>query len=172
MKIIRLPGVLLIALSLFASSNSLAQASLKVIPQNVIEAFKTKYPKGAVKNWKSETNEYTVKFTMDKQKYISSYDQEGNWIQTVRKINWTWDLPKPVQNAVKHSKYSDWTVDEIKELWDCSGHFFQLFIDNGNLQIDAFHENIFIENWVIEFNTNGDLTEKKRLDNATSKGYK
>jgi len=133
------------------------------IPKVVVDSFSVKYPYVLVKSWEIKDQTYTAKFLVEGRKYWVAYDQKGNWLTTISKINWTWKLPKQVLNGLKHSQYASFKVNGIKDVQTPSKHFYQVLVDDSTAQPDADHAAVFTQNYVLEFDTGGVLFSKKSI---------
>jgi len=135
----------------------------QAVPKAVTAAFNLKYPKGKFKKWSLEKDNYSGIFNMEGQICTVVYDKSGTWVNTSTKIKWTWKLPKEVKDGLKKSKYSSWDVDGIKKIETPKGQYYQLWVDNSNLQIDAFHDSIFTKNILVDFKPDGTIGKEKDI---------
>jgi hypothetical protein len=128
----------------------------QTIPQKVADSFSAKYPQAKVKQWKTEKAVYIVKFTFKNNNRYAYYSLGGNWLKTESKIKWGANLPAPVKQRFKKSPYSSWNIESIKEIETPVRRFYQIYVDNRNIQADAFHNNVFTKDKLLYFTDNGE----------------
>ena len=160
MKESRSIKTLLMALMMFYANHIIAQSIYKNIPPVVITTFTVKYPGADVKNWSTGSNEYTAKAIKDGHKYYATFDQNGQWIMTTKKVNWPWHLPSEVKTAFRKSEYGSWNIYTVKIVEKPSGQFYQITVNDSNHPVDIFHDNLFTQNRVIEFKSNGEFIKE------------
>ncbi|MDB5280987.1 MAG: hypothetical protein JWO06_62 [Bacteroidota bacterium] len=91
--------VLLIATVFCTASFGQAIQSDKV-PQEVLSAFKSKFPAAGDVQWAKEPNaNYEAKFTMANNNQRAEFNEKGVWVETETSIP-TAQVPKTVSNAV------------------------------------------------------------------------
>jgi len=139
----------------------------QAVPKAVTEAFAVKYPKGKFKKWKADHGNYAGTFNMEGETYAVVYDQNGKWVNTSSKIKWTWKLPAAVKNGLKNSKYATWDVNGIKKIESSAGLVYELWVDDSNLQRDAFHDSVFTKNILVDFNPDGKIGKEKDVSGKT-----
>jgi Putative beta-lactamase-inhibitor-like, PepSY-like len=160
MKNLKLFMITLAMLTVVLSIKTTAQTNdTKAIPQVVTASFKTKYPGVEIKRWKTENNKYVAKATIDNHKCFASFDANGNWLNTTSRIAWPWKLPKTVKEAFGRTKYNNWHIYTVMKVEKPSGESYALMIDNGNLQIDATHQSVVPSDKLLEFKSDGILTQ-------------
>jgi putative PepSY-like beta-lactamase-inhibitor len=163
MKNLRLYTITLTLLMVVLSMNTIAQvSSSKAIPQTVITSFNAKYPGAGVKSWKIENGKYVAKAIVDNHKCFVTFDINGNWLNTMSKIKWTWTLPKEVYESYKKTKYRAWHIDYLTKIEMPSGDFYQVIVDDSNQQPDPDHALLFASDKLLEFKPDGTLA--KTLD--------
>ena len=126
------------------------------MPQKVATAFSSKYPDASVHKWTVQKGDYLVKFRYDNRLYRASFDVNGSWEQTERKINLTRNLPAPVRKGFMNSGYQACNIDGIKEIITPSGHFFEVWVDDGNYYDDNHHDN-FMQDYLLRFSADGNM---------------
>ena len=134
-----------------------AQNSNNTIPTAVSTAFIAKYPMATIKTWHTDKTGFVAKATAGNQKFYAAFDQNGNWVNTVSKISWSWNLPSDVRTSLKEGKYAAWRIDGIKKVETPGKNFYQVCVDNGYLQQDADHASAFTDNKVLDFNASGEV---------------
>jgi hypothetical protein len=158
-----------LALMVFFVVNAMGQSDKpKVIPSAVLAAFNARYPHSNVKNWELTKDGYVATAKEGHSRYDATFDPDGNWKMTATKIRWTWKLPADVHNGFKKSKYATWEIDGIKKIETPTGLYYQIHVDDGNLQIDAFHEGIFTQDWLIDFTQEGKLSGEENITTANT----
>jgi hypothetical protein len=95
-------------------------------------AFATKYANAKDVDWRMDDNGYhEAHFKIDGDKYRADYDDDGNWRETERSMDYD-DLPDAVKETIKE-QYDKDDIEEI-ELVDSAtkGTFFDVeFKDDG-----------------------------------------
>jgi hypothetical protein len=160
MKKSRSIKTLFMVLMMFYTNHIIAQSIYKNIPPVVIKTFTGKYQGAVVKNWSTANNWYTVKATEGAHKYYATFDQSGKWIMTTEKVNWPWHLPPVIKTAFNNSQYGAWNIYTVKIVEKPSGQFYQLTVDDRNHPVDMFHDNLFTQNRVIEFKSDGEVIKQ------------
>jgi hypothetical protein len=164
MKKLRCYTALIMLVMIFCTSNIIAQSNNKnEVPATVLAAFAAKYPNAAIKNWNVNNGEYIAKAKAGNRKYFATFDNKGAWIKTVSKFNWPGSLSPLVRKAFNKSKYSAWHIYEINLVDTPSGQFYQVMVDNTNPPIDAFHQDLQISDWLLEFKSNGELISERNI---------
>ena len=153
-----------IVVMIFCTSSISAQNSSKV-PVEISSAFTAKYPKAEVKKWVVTNNQFTAKAKDAGQVFYATFNNNGQWVQTISKISWSWKLPADVNGALKQSKYATWRVDKLKKVETPAGEYYQVLVDNLFLQPDADHA-AFADNYILEFKPNGKLFNTKSISSA------
>jgi hypothetical protein len=70
------------------------------IPEQVMNAFKAKFPAAEKPSWEMEKEAvYEVSFKMDSSEYTAVFDKDGNWMETEVEIE-TATLPPAVMAAI------------------------------------------------------------------------
>ncbi|MGZ3751824.1 MAG: hypothetical protein ACXVJB_02800 [Mucilaginibacter sp.] len=160
MKSLKISMVALIMLMVAFSINTIAQTSSeKTIPQTIINSFNAKYPGVSVKNWKSSGDKYVAKAVISNHKSFVTFGNNGAWINTTTRISWPWKLPKNIKESYGKSKYHSWHLYSVMRIEKPVGESFGLMVDNGNLQIDATHQSVLPNEKLLEFSSDGILTQ-------------
>ena len=160
MKNSRSIKILLMALVMFCARVVIAQSIYKNIPPVVITTFTVKYPGAEVKNWRMSSNEYTAKASEQGHKYYATFDQNGAWVMTTKKLNWPWHLPPVIKTAFEKSRYGSWNIYTVNLLEKPSGEFYRITVNDRNHPVDIFHDDLFIQNRVIEIKSNGEFIKE------------
>lgn len=164
-----LTGAALILLLLSSVLTRAQSSNSKSIPQNIIAAFNTKYPKAAIKKWKAESGKYTIKAMIGKKQCFVQFDTTGTWISTVTKITWPWKLPKAVNSSYNKTKYWTWHISKMMRVEKPSGIYYEVIVDNGNQMTDASHQSVVLTNKLLQFKADGTLSATTDIsDNPVS----
>lgn len=164
MKILKIfKAAILLMIVLFATALYAQPNGSKNVPETVVESLKQKYPTAELKGWKVNDGLYTAKIRLDGKKYFTNFDANGNWVNTVSKVSWTWDLPKPVNEGFKNSEYRSWNIYDIHQVAKPTGVYYQLTVNNANSTEIAYSAGHFATERLIEFNTNGAITSTREL---------
>ena len=112
---------------------SLTTASAQVInvPSKAEKHFNEKYSEAKNVDWSNNVTYYTVKFTINDEKYRARYHINGNWDFTEKESELT-KFPAEVQNSFSKSRFADWKVNgaamvENKE----KQHLYRIGIEKG-----------------------------------------
>src|SRR6478672_10130082 len=103
----------LFAGALLFSNSSFSQ--IRKIPSAATESLKEKYPGADKVQWKDQITHYTAKFSLDSKDYEAHFDNDGNWKESLVKIDES-ELPSEVRDGIAKSKYSDWNIDKVEKL--------------------------------------------------------
>jgi len=154
-KAVTILMMVLFATAIYAQSNN-----SKNVPETIVSALKQKYPAAELKGWKVSDDVYVAKISLDGKKCFAAFDVNGNWINTVSKVSWSWDLPKNVNAAFKNSGYQSWNIHQVAKP---SGLYYQLTVNNANSTEIANSAGHFATERQIEFNADGTLTATREL---------
>jgi len=155
--------VMIIALMITFTIPVLAQKTDNNIPSNVTASFATKYPKAEVKKWDVADDGYTAKAKEGSHKYFATFDKYGNWVKTVTKHNWSWDIDPVVKKAFRKSKYGYWHVYAVAVIDSPTGQICQVMVNDTNHPVDALHQDILSKEHLLVFKMNGELVEEKDI---------
>jgi len=109
-------GVLVLFLSITALLSSTAVFSqIRKIPSSATEAVKQKYPSAENVEWKDAISHFTAKFRMDGKDFESHFNSDGEWKETLVKIDED-EIPEAVKDGIAKSKYSDWTIGKVEKI--------------------------------------------------------
>lgn len=151
-------------MAMFLCSDAvIAQNSNNTIPTAVSTAFTAKYPKATIKTWRTDKTGFVAKASEGNQKFYAAFDQNGNWVNTVSKISWSWNLPAEVRASLKSGKFAAWRIDGIKKIETPLKNFYEVCVDNSYLQPDADHALAFTDNKVLDFNSNGQVVAEEKI---------
>jgi hypothetical protein len=140
-----------------------AQNSSNTIPTGVTTAFTAKYPNATVKRWHADKTGFIAKAWEGSQKFYATFDQNGHWVNTTSKITWSWNLPAEVRASLKSGKFAAWGIDGIKKVETPAKNFYQVCVDNGGLQPDADHAEVFTETRVLDFTPDGEAFAEEKI---------
>ena len=90
------------------------------VPPSAIDHFEKGHPDvkvGDVEWYIDKKNYYNAYYHSDGERYVAEYDQEGNWQETRKEINWE-DAPPSIRSAYNSAreKGNGWRVNEIYEV--------------------------------------------------------
>lgn len=112
------------------------------LPEEVIAAFRAKYPNAPVPKWELDTNgSYEARFEIDDVKYRADFTKEGVWLETENNIDFI-DLPQNVRSAyvLKYSREDFRSAEAVDS--PTKGRFYEIEIFTGTSKIDVmFDEN-------------------------------
>ena len=149
-------SIALIIVMIFCVSNIFAQSTTNV-PNSISAAFTAKYPKAELKKWSETNGSYVAEAKDGHQKFYATFDQNGNWLSTSTKINWSWKLPSDVQASLRSSKYAAWKIDGIKKVDSPSDGIYQVCVDDHFLHRDGAHATAFTNNKVLNIKADGEI---------------
>jgi hypothetical protein len=155
--------VLAVAMGMI-SSYTLAQKG-NDIPQSVINDFSSKYPGITVKNWKTKDNQYVASFKMNGRQCQAFYALNDEWLNTEITMRHLKNLSPVVRNAIRHSKYASYHIDDVKRLWTPHVEMFIVEVDNisGNKML---YDNIgSFDDQLLYFSHNGRLIKSVNNSN-------
>jgi len=157
MKSVQIKTIILIAAMWIISYSSMAQKGTEGVPQAVLTAFSAKYPQAQLKKWKTNHNMYTARFVMDNKKYEALYSGDGSWVNTVRNIRHSANLPDQVRLYLKKSSYASWHIDNMERLRTPSQNLYQVEVDNASGNRILYEDAVSFEDKMLCFNDNGKL---------------
>jgi hypothetical protein len=102
-----------------------------ILPANIDEAFRVKYPKASDLEWRLEGDLYIMEFYRGGTMYTGVFNNNGDWIETAEVIADT-DIPMAVQNYIK-SKYPDSAVSYSEKV-EAAGNksFYRVNLEDPN----------------------------------------
>ncbi|HYJ38628.1 MAG TPA: PepSY-like domain-containing protein [Chitinophagaceae bacterium] len=106
--------VFLLSLTTLLFSN-IAFSQIRKIPSQATESLKQKYPAADKVEWKDAISHFTAKFQLDSKDYEAHFDNDGNWKESLVKIDES-EIPESVKDGIAKSKYSDWTLGKIEKI--------------------------------------------------------
>ncbi len=149
MRIIKyIPGIVL---SLFLTNFVYAQEAMVIqadqIPSHAItdQATSQKLQQDWIKRnskiksqpveWHEIRDGYYGTYTSNNQQYMTVYDMEGNYIETLKKSDWNSKSPNPLQSSFDLSTYR---TQEIRSYWEVvdpnvKGYYIELSDENGKI---------------------------------------
>lgn len=84
--------------------------------------------------WYQTNFGYTGKYEIGSAKYMARYDQQGNYVETLRRTTWNnANVPNTIINAWSQSPFKDQAVTSFWSVTDAgkSGYYFELQDKNG-----------------------------------------
>lgn len=95
-------------------------AQVREIPEAVKETFSSQYPDAENVTYEDNLVSVQVHFKLNGENMIAAYNNKGRWKDTEK--DWSFDqLPEPVKDGFKKSKYADWKVTEVKVIFRPGG---------------------------------------------------
>jgi hypothetical protein len=85
-------------------------------------------------NWYETSYGYTGNYAIGSANYMARYDQQGNYVETLRRTEWNnTNVPNALLNAYGQSPYKDQTVTGYWSVTDAgkSGYYLELRDKNG-----------------------------------------
>ena len=117
---------------LLTSNYSFSQ--IRKIPSAATESLKEKYPGAEKVQWKDQISHFTAKFTLDSKDYEAHFDNDGNWKESLVKIDED-QLPSEVKDGIEKSKYSDWTIDKVEKIESSNDSLqYRLQVKSGDIK--------------------------------------
>jgi len=123
-----------------------AHAQIREIPPVVMETFTSQYPGATQTRFIDQLVRIDVRFLMDSSQYLASYSNKGLWKGTERKMTLD-SLSEDVRDGWQKSKYADWNLAELTEL----------FLPGGTSQIRLRVDGTGIQKRYLFFNLKGQL---------------
>jgi hypothetical protein len=127
-------------------------------PQNIQDAFKSKYPDAAVKKIRHQMGNYIVVFAKDGEKYNAVFSRDGNWMRTITHRKWK-EMPGPVRIALHRSIYSDWQVNECNQVETPNGTLYSFEVDN-EYTLSGDEQPAFAEDCYVYFTPTGSMVNQ------------
>jgi hypothetical protein len=106
------------------------------MPQNIIPAFKAKYPGARVNKVKKDKDNYALSFTDSTRKGKAFYNYKGDWLRTETEIKWK-AIPDKVKIGLHRTKYADWMVYDGQMIISPMDTTYQIEVNNKNT-LDSF----------------------------------
>lgn len=117
------------------------------VPDNVRNAFTTKYPTATNITWSPykaydrinwewtgwpsmDTTYYAVNYTVDNRKHMSWWDKLGKWIGSSSTVEDSTMLPDPVKKTLKNS-YTGYRIKDIDEQTDNNRTVYEIKLEKG-----------------------------------------
>jgi len=108
-------------------------SQIRKIPASATENLKQKYPNADKVEWKDGLSHFTAKFQLDGKDYEAHFDNDGNWKESLTKIDES-DLPAAVRDGHAKSKYSDWSIDKVEKMESADKVQYRLQVKKGDLK--------------------------------------
>jgi len=108
-------------------------SQIRKIPSSATENLKQKYPNADKVEWKDGLSHFTAKFQLDGKDYEAHFDNDGNWKESLTKIDES-DLPAAVRDGHAKSKYSDWSIDKVEKIESADKVQYRLQVKKGDLK--------------------------------------
>ena len=108
-------------------------SQIRKIPSSATENLKQKYPNADKVEWKDGLSHFTAKFQLDGKDYEAHFDNDGNWKESLTKIDES-DLPAAVRDGHAKSKYSDWSIDKVEKIESADKVQYRLQVKKGDFK--------------------------------------
>ena len=127
-------GILIFLFSLTSVLlTNIAFSQIRKIPSNATENLKEKYPGADNVEWKDAISHFTAKFKMEGKDYEAHFDNDGNWKESMAKLN-DGELPEAVKDGYAKSKYSDWTIGKVEKIESTDKVSYRLQVKKGDIK--------------------------------------
>jgi hypothetical protein len=114
-----------------------ASAQLGKIPAAVTAAFNKQYTAAKDVAYSDNLGDYSVTFRVDTVHMLARYNRKGEWKGSEKTISFD-RLPTEVKDGFMKSKFSDWTVLSVLQLYltqsEGGGEQFRIKVGQGNLK--------------------------------------
>ena len=162
MKSFKFIAILLLGLSFFSCSEgnifSNEDESSIEVPKVVLDAFATKYANAKSIEWEKENTIYIAEFKLDNVEFEAEFDMDGFWMQTEKEVD-VKDLPAAVIAKI-NTDYPDFKIEEAEEVETSEITYFELEIENGEMEYEIGIDNsgkiLFVEEEDEDDNQDGD----------------
>ena len=84
-------------------------------PQNVVSAFKAKYPSAKRVEWEVKNTYQVAEFHIDFTEVEAWFDNNGQWVMTESDVKYN-SLPVVIRNSFKSGEYGRWEVEDVDKL--------------------------------------------------------
>ena len=110
------------------------------VPQNVMNAFETKFPNVVGVEWEKKSDYYVADFWKEGMETHVWIDSKAEWKMTELDFGTNLGLlPDAVQNAFRNGQYANWRVDDIDKYERLDRTFYLIEIEtNGQRDRDLF----------------------------------
>ena len=127
----------IIIISIFASACFVPKISKTQLPDDVIRAFRMKFPDAKKVKWEKEDSVYSAEFSMDKTMTEVEFDTNGIWLRT------EWEVPiKFTPCAIKNYIDSAFAGCKFKKLniveFATEGQVYEAELKFGNENRDVY----------------------------------
>jgi hypothetical protein len=130
------------------------------VPLAVLTSFTAKYPQANVKKWEMNNGQYLAVFTMGKQHSSASFSSDGNWLSTKTDVRIS-KLPADIRYTLRNSRYSSYTIDDVKDVQMPSKNMYLLEVDNDSGNKMVYSNVGLVDDELLYFSQHGRLLESK-----------
>ena len=93
-----------------------SQAQITKAPDEVKQAFTQKYPDATEADYSNKLVETDITFKENGANCKARFSNKGEWIATSKQTSFE-SLPEAVHDGFNKSKYADWQVDDVYEIY-------------------------------------------------------
>jgi len=112
---------------------NIAFSQIRKIPSNATENLKQKYPTADNVEWKDAVSHFTAKFKMDGKDYEAHFDSDGNWKESMVKVDQA-ELPEAVKDGLAKSKYSEWEIGKVEKIETTDKVSYRFQVKSGDIK--------------------------------------
>ena len=84
-------------------------------PQNVVNAFKTKYPSANRVEWEVKNTYQVAEFHINFIEAEAWFNNDGQWVMTESNVRYS-SLPVVIRNSFESGEYGKWEVEDVDKL--------------------------------------------------------
>jgi len=103
-----------LAITFIATASQMRISKVKV-PENILQAFKVKFPDAEDKRWKMKNHIYIVNARKKEGDFKAVFSEDGKWLKTTKDIE-SANVPSEVKASFENSKFKDWVVQGVKQV--------------------------------------------------------
>jgi hypothetical protein len=138
---------------MIASVASAQKISPDIVPQVVVDAFKTKFSIAEKTSWEIDYDKFEADFSVGKTDFSAQFDKDGKWLQTSTYMKPS-DVPKNILKEVqkKYGELSAYKIEDAEKIEKEKETTYELEVKKG--------EDLFL----LEYAENGDLLTDEKKD--------
>lgn len=104
------------------------------VPEAVVNAFNTRYPKALRTKWEREGQLYEAEFIMDNVQYEAYFQTNGTWVRTQSDVNLrTMTLPQAIQQYIA-TNHAGWTLDDADFIQTPTDEYYKIELEKRGSQ--------------------------------------
>lgn len=111
------------------------------IPQQTQQDLMNRYPDLDEQTiiWDNNDEIYSATYNRNDKEYMSRYDTEGNWLETMERREWDDNVPEHIKMGLNDNRYENYEVDSYWEITESDaargqGYYFNLRDKDGNAE--------------------------------------